>query len=405
MARALGPAGRGELASVTVYAAVATTLASLGVPVAMGHAVAKQLHPRPAILAASVRFCALLVLPALVAGFIVVNWPLAELSGPARAGAFVALALVPVAVLSSCLMFFLLGEGALRSVNHLQVTPTVMVAVATVALYAAGRLTTTTAIAAMIPVGFVGAVIGWRAVGLRPAGRIPIRPILSFGLRGFAGNVATFASITIDQAVIGPVLGTRQLGFYAVAASIASLPYMVGVAIGSRAFAEVAAAERQGEAAWRFMRYTLIVTLFMAVTVAVLSPVILPLLYGHAFRPSLAPLLLLLPGSVALSLSATASACLNAKGWPGRSTLAELAGFVTTVIGLTLVVARFGIVGAAVLSTAAYGVSAGAYLIFLHRFGRIALRPTREDFAFLRGGVRYRLALIRTGFRKMVSRP
>lgn len=404
MARALGPIGRGELASVTVYAAVATTVASMGVPLALSHAVAKRLYPRPAILAAAVRFSALLVLPSLLAAYFVVTWPLADLSGAARTGAFVAVALVPIGVLSSCLLFLLLGEGALGSVTAMQVAPVVVLAAATAVLYLTGWLTVSAAIAATVSVGLVGAVIGWRAVGLRPTGRVPFRPILSYGLRGFAGNVATFASITIDQAVIGPVLGTRSLGFYAVAASIASLPYVIGVAIGSRSFAEVAAvnSEQQGETVWRFMRLTLVVTLAAAAGVAILGPLLLPVLYGHEFEPSLTPLLVLLPGSIALSLSATASACLNATGSPGRSTLAELAGFLTTVVGLILVIPRYGIVGAAVLSTAAYCVSLAGYLAFLRRLGPVDLWPKAEDLAFLRAATRQ--AFARVSLRRMIGR-
>ena len=390
MARALGPAGRGELASVTVYAAVATTLASIGVPMAISHAVAKRLYPRPAILGTAIRFSAALLLPSLLTAFAVVTWPLAGLSDHARVGAFLAVSLVPIGVLNSCLTFFLLGEGALWSVTLLQVVPIVVMAGATSLLYVAGWLTIATAIAATLGVGLLGAAIAWRSVRLRPSGRTPIRPILNFGLRGFAGNVATFASISLDQVIIGPALGTRQLGFFAVAASLASLPYTAGVAIGSRALADVAAPDsaKVGETAWRFMRLTLIVTMAVAAAVGILGPIVLPVLYGRVFEPSAVPLVILLPGSVALSMSATASACLNATGWPGRSTLAELAGFVITVVGLILVVPRYGIVGAAILSTAAYSVSLGVYLRFLHRLGPMDLRPNAEDIALLRAALR-----------------
>jgi O-antigen/teichoic acid export membrane protein len=209
--------------------------------------------------------------------------------------------------------------------------------------------------------------------------------MVSFAMRGFAGNLATFSTISIDQAIIGPVLGIQQLGFYAVAVTVARLPYMVGVSIGFRAFAEVAAAkgDDRGSTSWRFIRLTLLVTVLVAVAVGTLSPVLLPVLYGRAFVPSVIPLLLLLPGTVALSLSATASSCLNALGLPGRSTAAEVLGFVVTVGGLVLVVPRYGINGAAVLSTAAYLVTTVAYLSFLRVLGPVALRPRSGDVSFL----------------------
>lgn len=405
MARALGPVGRGELASVTVYAAIATAVASLGVPNAISHAVATNLYPRRAILATALRFSAMVALPSVLAGFVIVTGPLAGLSHSARIGAFVAVTLVPIGVLASCLLFFLLGEGALGSVTLVQVSPVVVLAALAGGMYVFGWLNVTTAIAATIAVGLLGAAIGWRAVGLRPSGHAPFRPILAYGLRGFAGNVATIASIAVDQAIIGPVLGTRSLGFYAVAVSIASVPYMVGVAIGSRCLAEVASAEpeKRGETAWRFMRLTLLVTAVVAIIVAVFGSLLLPVLYGREFDPSSTPLLVLIPGSVALSLSATASACLNATGRPGRSTVAELSGFAVAVVGLALFLARHGLVGAAVVSTSAYAVSLLGYLYFLRSLGTMRLWPRSEDVAFLKASVRHTVA--RIGTRKATGRP
>src|SRR4051812_47287549 len=55
LARAVGPSGRGDIALVTVFAAILTTLAGLGVPLAIGHSAANKLEDSSRLVATSVR--------------------------------------------------------------------------------------------------------------------------------------------------------------------------------------------------------------------------------------------------------------------------------------------------------------------------------------------------------------
>src|SRR5207248_10485091 len=61
-------------------------------------------------------------------------------------------------------------------------------------------------------------------------------------------------------------------------------------------------------------RSTILLTVIGAVTLGVLSPFLVPLLFGDAFRGSVAPLLWLLPGTVALSGGKVLSAYVFARG-------------------------------------------------------------------------------------------
>jgi hypothetical protein len=65
------------------------------------------------------------------------------------------------------------------------------------------------------------------------------------------------------------------------------------------------------------------------------------------------------------------------------------------VVGLPLVISRHGLVGAAVLSTAAYGITLGVYLTFLRRLGPMKLRPRADDFTMLRAAARHSVRRVR----------
>lgn len=216
-----------------------------------------------------------------------------------------------------------------------------------------------------------------------------MKPFLKFGLRGYLGNLALAASLRVDQAVIGPTLGLAKLGLYAIAVTIATAPATFAMAIASRAFSRTAASdENRTDVASSYLRLTLIVALIGTSLLAVASPVFLPLLYGKAFVPALLPLLLLLPGTVFLCLSATAASLLIAAGFPGRTTACEVTGFVVAIGGLPIVIPIWGISGAATLSTVSYGISCACYLFALRRLGPVSVRPSIVEVRVLTEAIR-----------------
>jgi O-antigen/teichoic acid export membrane protein len=108
-------------------------------------------------------------------------------------------------------------------------------------------------------------------------------------------------------------------------------------------------------------------------------PVALPLLYGDTFRDAVVPLLILLPGTAALSYSATASQTLMSIGRPGANTIAELVGFSVTIPGLIIAIPIAGIQGAAAVSTTAYITRAVAQTVVLKQAGVGSVRPRFAD--------------------------
>lgn len=385
IARAVGPEGRGEIAAAVVYSALAATAVSLGVPLAVGHALANRLQSRVSLLSASVRFSLATVPVALLLAAAVVWGPLSGQSLDSRIGAGLLLAGVPIVVLTNCLALFFVGEGALRGLARVQLIPFAFLASLTVAAFALGRLTVLVYLVLVFATSLATAVISWREVGARPKGSEPLGPLIRFGLRGYPGYLAVYAAVRIDQAFIGPWLGARALGFYAVAASVAVLPVALSRAIASRAFATLAGEEEdaRGAVISNYLKLALMTASAACAGVALVSPLLMPMLYGEPFARSVRPLLILLPGTIAMCGSVVGMTCLTALGTPGRATLAEVAGLVVTVAGMPLVIFRYGITGAAALSTGSYLVTFALYLYFLGRHGRLDLRPRVSDVVSL----------------------
>jgi O-antigen/teichoic acid export membrane protein len=111
---------------------------------------------------------------------------------------------------------------------------------------------------------------------------------------------------------------------------------------------------------------------------AALAPLVGPL-YGHQFRGSIVPLLILLPGVAALAVGGTAAIVLSIFNRPEVSSIAELAGIVLTGAGLWLVLDRYGIIGAAIVSSVSYCCTGLTQILWLRRLGVRNVLPKRDD--------------------------
>jgi O-antigen/teichoic acid export membrane protein len=109
-------------------------------------------------------------------------------------------------------------------------------------------------------------------------------------------------------------------------------------------------------------RRTVQLTLFTATVIAVVLMVtahwLVGFLVGSAYRDAVNIARVLLVASVFLSMNSTLTALLKAVGRPLQAGLGASLALLVTVAGLILLVPPYGIMGAAVVSLAAYAVSA-----------------------------------------------
>lgn len=240
-----------------------------------------------------------------------------------------------------------------------------------------------TYLAANLVAGLASTIAAAYLVAERPSAPCPLRPLLRFGARGFGGTVANMANARLDQMIIVPFVGSAQLGLYAVSVTLATFPVGVAQAIAVRSFGEIARSlDRAGETA-RYFRLTTLVALLTCAGVGIAAPWGLPLLYGSAFRGSLVPLFVLLPGTVALAIMNSSLSALLIFDRPGLSSLAELVGLTVTLAGLGLLLQPMGVTGAALVSSVSYACTLAVHIMFLRRLGVRGLLPRRHDVSWL----------------------
>jgi O-antigen/teichoic acid export membrane protein len=207
----------------------------------------------------------------------------------------------------------------------------------------------------------------------RPSLRLA-RRLLAYGFRAQIGSIALLLNARLDFALVGAMVGPSSLGIYAVASRYAELLRLPALAMNYVLYPSYA---RDGSGAAAKARAMIPrigwIPAAVAVPMALAAPVVLPLVYGSAFRAAVVPAWILLLGLAGGGVSGVISAFLSGDGRPGLNSAAIAAGLVATVGLDLLLIPRFGVPGAAVASTIAYLTTA---VVLLACF-RVVTRRTR----------------------------
>jgi O-antigen/teichoic acid export membrane protein len=220
------------------------------------------------------------------------------------------------------------------------------------------------------------------------------RFIMRYGLVTWVGTVGGVLVLRLDQVLLTPLAGPKELGYYAVAVSVAEVPLLGLLAVRDVIFSRSTDREDPTIVA-RATRATILLAVPLCLVGILLAPVLLPPIFGAGFGPSvrMAQVLFLatIPNGVAMVLSAG----LLASGRPGLASRAQLAAAAVTVVALFLLVPPLGAIGAAYASLIAYLISALLVSLGLVRVSGLSPRdflvPRRADLVDIVTRLRGRL--------------
>jgi O-antigen/teichoic acid export membrane protein len=359
--RALGAAGRGELAFLTTVAMLTATLATLGVEEANGNLGASRPALRPSLATNSLLLSALL--GSVASGLLIVIIAMfpAVGGGSSQMLLAVAVAVVPVIVLQMALLFLIRADYRFAFANVVALVPPVGTLVVNGTLAAVGAIS----VAAVFSVWTVGQLasttlllwyVSRRFSGFGRPDPLLARRALTFGAQAHTGRVMKTGNYRLDQWLLGSIAGPRELGLYSVAVAWSEALFFLPEALGlvlRPDFVRSSRAEAATRGAAAF-RVAIIVTVPLVLILVVAAPFLCVTMFGDEFRGSIADLRVLALGAfgmIALKLLANA---LTAQRKPMLANLALAVAFGATVGLDLLLIPRHGDLGAAVASTVAY---------------------------------------------------
>jgi O-antigen/teichoic acid export membrane protein len=365
-ARSLGPTGRGELATITVWASTFLYAGTLGLAEAVVYFAAAQPALRARVWMTAQVGAVILGVLVTAAGWIAIPLFFSG-SDPTLAGWirwYLLLWAVPC-MSSLCACSWLQGVGRLRAFNVSRTLVHVVNAMGFLALLLAGEASVWHFASALL-VGnaatwLLAVALGpWREISAAAPSRELAGRMLHYGIRVQVGNWSNTANVRLDQLVLSLLATPAALGTYVVAVTYANLVLTLPGSAMLVMLPELIREHRMGTGracVTRWYRRVLWTSAAGAAAAGVSGIYLVPLLFGDAFAPAVPLLALLAPATVILGMNQILATAFQAVDRPEIGSAAEVVALVVTATLLFVLLPRYGMYGAALTSLLAYGTS------------------------------------------------
>ena len=376
-ARLLGPQGRGELAATTLWPAVLLLLGAVGMSQSIVFHTGRQLFPVSEIWGTALSLAAAQSVFVILAGWVVLPVVLKSYSRSVESCAFAMLLTAPFMLVAAC-------EGALLQ-GRLRFVTFNMTRLLTPLVYALGlgilMLWRKPSLPHVMGAQILGLVVGASvaylllrrevAPGLAWSRRA-CASLLKYGFKTQFESVNTYINQRADQLLLSLFVPPRQLGLYVVAVTASSVVAFFPQAMGivTLATGSNLPPDDAKQAIVQSFRLSFLWLSAACGAIFILAPWLIPFFFGGRFSESVLACRILLPGTLFLGLRQVLYEGARALGKPAVPSYSEGVGTLVTIVGLYLLLPRYGFVGAAIASTLAYGTSLlFILLIFNHGLG------------------------------------
>jgi len=268
---------------------------------------------------------------------------------------------VPFSLLSGYLINILLGKEEIITFNKINVLKTIfdlMVIIILLLIFKQGIFGAI--IAYLLASIFIALLViffikKYTKINFSYNGKL-LKDTISYGIIAHFSNLTTFLNYRLDMFLVAIFLGPIEVGYYSMAVGIVEKIWMLPGAIATVLFPRISSIEntKANNLTPRVARHTFFIVLIISLILAVLAKPLIEILFGDAFLPSVMPLLILLPGIIALSFPKILCADLAGRGKPIYSLYAAVISLGVNIPLNLWLIPRWGISGAAFASSVAY---------------------------------------------------
>lgn len=379
VARALGPTGRGEYAAIIAWFGVSCIVGQMGLPAALCFYVSKDPQRAPDYVATSRAMMLGTGMLAFLAGLLLA--PVLSRGNPEVADGYrIAFGISIVTYVGIAYTYSLQARHLLRWNVVRTIQPVLSLCILCI-LWFLKLLTLDTSL--FILAATLTLQLGWgywycRRSALAPGhGRISLlRPLAAYGIAQIAALTPATLNAQLDQLVLSQTVAPADLGRYAIAVSLTSLPIPLVAAIGNVAFPRLATQQVVTDATRRMQRHAIVasagIATAMLVPLAVIAYWLIPFLFGAGYRGAVPLLWILTPGAVFLACGQVVGDLLRGRNHPAVVAWAQGLAAIFTVVLLIALLPIVGVYGAAIASTVAYGAALAVMLRSLWNLPRHA---------------------------------
>lgn len=238
----------------------------------------------------------------------------------------------------------------------------------------------------------LGQVSVSRALSPLPSS-FPRSELLSFNVLNVVLALMMMSLYHVDVIMLRTLAGDSVTGYYKAALAIAEYLWFVPLSLQTLLLHSTSDLwaderfERIEELATRITRYTLLLTVLLALGVGALAGAFVPIYYGADFTRAITPLRLLLPGALAFAAVRPVFSISRANGNLKPLVGATGGAALLNVVLNGLLIPEYGMTGAAMATAVGYGSMLGFHVASARRLGYDPLADVRGGRVVLTAAV------------------
>lgn len=400
LARVLGPEGNGLFVVALLVPTVLTSLLNIGIPSSNIYYLARNSISFNDAIKANINYWFGLSIVGVVFGYLLLSvfYDILFPSLP-KILIWLALALFPAALLYSMLVSLLQGAQKFKEYNIAMILPYLIALIlSSIFVWWLGYEVE----AALISWGlgqFIGVLymlyhMRLDGIKIKKPGLIRsyAKQCIDYGLKAYVSNLFTFLNYRADIFLINIFLNPAAAGIYFVAVRIAEGLWLISQSVSTVLLPRLSELHTNEEVRRQLTpvvaRWVTYMGLLVAVSIGLLSEVVIDLLFGEKFYEAGLILLWLLPGVVSFNTARILASDIAARGRPDLNAWQSFITLITNVIGNILLIPLLGVVGAAIATTISYVVTTIVTVFFYSRLSMnswwIHFVPTHDDFLLFR---------------------
>ena len=372
VAHGWGPAGNGTYVVALLLPTMLANFLNLGVNAANAVYLGAARFPLPLVMRTNLGLWAVLGLIGLAAGAVLLQWRGPQMfPGIAPVVLWVALLGYPLALAQTYMASILQGLQRFGPLNMVMLSQPALMLFAVLALMLSGTLEVVWLVAANLLALLASLAAGmillrrqlrlWRQAAPaaeQASGTAYLRQSLAYGHKAYLSNLLTLLQSRADIFLVNLLINPAAAGIYAIAYQLGEKIWMLSQAVSVVILPRLSGLE--GNEARRIQITTIISRLVFAVSAlaalaaGALAWPLIGLVFGQRYEDSYLPFVLLLPGIVALASARVIANDIAARGKPGLNLVMAGWAALVSIVGNLLVLPRFGMHGAAVVTSCVY---------------------------------------------------
>lgn len=395
LARWLGPQNKGVVAMALLVPNMLVLFLSAGMNMACVYYVGSETM---AVATASSHCVAYtlaisVVCAAAVAGMTATGTIRALVPGLSPRLLFLASLAVPLGLLQILFSGILQGLRRISTLNAVTLSQSVVLLFADFVLLVAFRMGPVGAVLAHL----AGAVIALAALSAllfrqgavftpRWSGSV-VRPMISYGLRGHLGNLLHFFNYRLDMFLVNYYLTPSDVGLYTISVRMAEALWMFPRSAAFVIFPKAAATHPESMNAFtpKVFRFVTVLSIAGAAVLIIGGRPLIDVFFSRAFSAAYLPMVALLPGTALMGSTKVLTSDIAGRGYPQFNSISAGCALVLTIALDFWFIPRYGIMGASVASSVAYGAVAALSLCFYGKISRKAGQGVAQTISAVAG--------------------